>query len=278
MKKPLGSYRVMSNASEASANTTSGTAYSDTALITLDVDWAPDCAIDDTAAILISEGVKSTWFVTHMSPAIERLRSRPDLFELGIHPCFFSDSTHGATPEAVLRHCMELVPESISMRSHGLAWSSGILTAVLSQTPILIDISILLPRSSAAAPAYMQWLCRNLIRAPYTWEDGYEIEQPDTDWHPGLHTLYAPTIFNFHPIHIFLNSPTLSHYESAKRALTRFQSGTREELAPYVASGRGIQSTFKELVRRTRNRTRHCFARDLLDSVAPSPVGPGSPS
>ena len=81
--------------------------------ITLDVDWAPDHAIDAVAGHLIERDVRATWFVTHASPAIDRLRDRPDLFELGIHPNFAPGSTQGETPDAVLDHCMAIVPEAL---------------------------------------------------------------------------------------------------------------------------------------------------------------------
>ena len=37
-------------------------------LITVDIDWAPDIAIAETAKYLIENEVKATWFVTHASP------------------------------------------------------------------------------------------------------------------------------------------------------------------------------------------------------------------
>ena len=46
----------------------------------------PDFMIDAVADALRASSVKSTWFVTHPSAAIERLSRRHDLFELGIHP------------------------------------------------------------------------------------------------------------------------------------------------------------------------------------------------
>ncbi|HEY8645027.1 MAG TPA: hypothetical protein VIL77_04030 [Gaiellaceae bacterium] len=66
--------------------------------LTLDVDWCPDSAIDDVAELLIERDVPATWLVTHTSPAIDRLRLRADLFELGIHPNFLPGSTHGRMP------------------------------------------------------------------------------------------------------------------------------------------------------------------------------------
>jgi hypothetical protein len=57
-------------------------------VLTIDTDWAPDCTIDFMAEQLIARQVRATWFVTHMSPAIARLKQYPKLFELGIHPNF----------------------------------------------------------------------------------------------------------------------------------------------------------------------------------------------
>jgi len=82
--------------------------------ITLDVDWAPDFVIEDVAELLINSSVRATWFVTHASSAIDDLRKRPDLFELGIHPNFLPGSTQGADVDSVLNHCMSLVPDAVS--------------------------------------------------------------------------------------------------------------------------------------------------------------------
>src|SRR5207244_3974947 len=76
---------------------------------------------------LMASQVRATWFVTHMSPAISRLRRNPELFELGIHPNFLPGSTHGDTPDAVLRHCRALVPDAVSMRTHCLVQSTLLL-------------------------------------------------------------------------------------------------------------------------------------------------------
>src|ERR1035441_3475149 len=81
--------------------------------ISMDVDWAPDFAIDFVAERLIASRVRATWFVTHRSPAIERLRQHRDLFELGIHPNFLPGSSHGDSPAAVLQHCMGLVQDAV---------------------------------------------------------------------------------------------------------------------------------------------------------------------
>lgn len=42
-------------------------------VLSFDIDWAPECAIEFVADILIEKQIKATWFVTHDSPAIQRL-------------------------------------------------------------------------------------------------------------------------------------------------------------------------------------------------------------
>src|SRR5688572_22770431 len=61
--------------------------WRDRIFLTIDIDWASDEVIADTAALVEEAGVAATWFVTHDTPQIGRLRANP-LFELGIHPNF----------------------------------------------------------------------------------------------------------------------------------------------------------------------------------------------
>lgn len=124
----------------------------DDALLTLDIDWAPDCTIEWIARTLVARQVRAPRFVTHLSPAVERLRDHPDLFQLGIHPNFLAGSSHGDTTDAVLGHCMGLVPEALTMRSHALVQSPPILGRVMSQTPVVTDLSLYLPYTAHLRP------------------------------------------------------------------------------------------------------------------------------
>jgi peptidoglycan/xylan/chitin deacetylase (PgdA/CDA1 family) len=45
--------------------------------LTFDVDFAEDTVIDETVKLLKESNTKSTWFVTHDSPAIQRLKEDP---------------------------------------------------------------------------------------------------------------------------------------------------------------------------------------------------------
>lgn len=165
-------------------------------VLTLDVDWAPDSLIDDVAARLVAAGAPATWFVTHASPALERLRERPDLFERGIHPNFRPGSSHGETPEAVLDHVMALVPEAVSSRSHGVVQSGRLLHLLVQRTPVRIDSTTFLPDLPDAPLVTQRTPHGDLLRVPFTWSDDYE---PLCPWdrylaEPGLKVvLFHPT-------------------------------------------------------------------------------------
>lgn len=222
-------------------------------VVTLDLDWAPDAAIDACAELLRSHGVPATWFVTHASPAVERLRGH-DGFELGIHPNFLPGSTHGETVEEVLDHCLALVPDATSMRTHSLVQSTQILAAVLERTPIRADVSVYLPRAPWVAPVEYVWRGRTLVRVPYVWEDDVELENGtlldgiDLDG-PGL------KVFDFHPAHVFLNSGSMEPYRSVARGLPDV------DLAPHVSDGDGVGTVFRGLLERVAGRA--CTIRDL---------------
>lgn len=215
--------------------------------ITLDTDWAPDFAIDWCANALLERGVRATWFVTHHSAAIDRLRLHPERFELGIHPNFLSGSTHGATVAAVLRHCMELVPEAVSLRTHALVQSTPTLEAITTLTPVRTDVSVFLP-GLCVAPFRLRLRRRDLLRVPYQWEDDFEMDMPDPCWDLALRRTGLAQVFDFHPIHVYLNSASFAPYTALKAVRTRLTEITEAEAAPFQHHGPGTQTAFLGLL------------------------------
>jgi hypothetical protein len=215
--------------------------------ITLDVDWAPDFMIDAAAQALIDRDVKATWFVTHASPALERLREHPDLFELGIHPNFLAGSSHGDTPEAVIAHCAALVPEARAVRTHCLLQSTPLHDAILAGSAIEVDVSLFLPGAVGLEPV-VQWSPGGrLLRLPYVWQDNMEMYAPQPDWdtqavaaRPGLR------IFDFHPVHVWLNSASFEPYERLK-ATKPLGELTELDALPFRNSGPGTMTAFLDL-------------------------------
>ena len=71
----------------------------------------------------------------------------PELFELGIHPNCLPGSTRGNTENGVLAHMKEIVPEAVSMRTHGLYQTSNFLRKAARDYGIEINVSLLLPNT-----------------------------------------------------------------------------------------------------------------------------------
>ena len=187
--------------------------------ITLDIDWAPDYMIDYAAARLLAGNVRATWFVTHHSAAIDRLSGYPELFELGIHPNFLPGTTHGKTETEVLAHCLRIVPNATSVRMHGLVQSSNLLGLIARDTQIETDVSLFLPHADNLEPVQYFWPeGAKMIRIPYFWEDDFEMARPEPIWSPKHLTgsTNGVKIFDFHPVHIFLNADSLEPYRSLR--------------------------------------------------------------
>jgi len=221
----------------------------DQLVLTLDVDWAPDFIIDWVADKLIERHVKATWFVTHSSPAINRLREYPDLFELGIHPNFLSGSTHGETISEVLQYCLGVVPDATSVRVHGLAWSSQILEAVM-KAGIKVDVSLFVPYAPCLSPIDFRYSGSSIVRIPFFWEDDFELEKSLPCWQlePLLRVSSGLKVFNFHPVHIFLNSKSMTKYNELRLRVSNLRDMTRKIAENYIMEQDGVRTSFETLV------------------------------
>ena len=240
----------------------------DEVILTLDVDWAPDFIIDDVAQRLVSRDVRATWFVTHESPAIDRLRRHPELFELGIHPNFSQGSTHGATPEAVLQSCLSLVPNAVSMRTHMLIQSSPLLMDVLGSTPIRVDVSMFLPHLPGLQPFPFWMKRRALWRVPFFWEDDLEMERPEPVWdlQPLLDIGPGLKVFDFHPMHVYLNRVDMFAYQKLKASLKKLTEMTPEDTAGLSTEGEGPGLLFEEV---TSFLSVHCRGGRVVRELVP---------
>ncbi len=225
---------------------------------TVDVDWAPDYMIDYMADAFTQAGVRCTWFITHHSPAIERLRANP-LFELGIHPNFLPGSTHGATEEAAMQYCLDIVPGAKSIRTHALVQNSRLLWNLRRKYDIQTDCSLFLPFTPNIIP---HTLCHSaaevpLVRIPFFWEDDVECLRPGRSWNAmsnGIH-VHGLKMFNFHPMYVGLNENDFSNYEKVKAELCRgraLHDLTQEELIPYTNIGAGVNTFFKGILEHIR--------------------------
>lgn len=185
--------------------------------LTFDIDWACDEIVQDSIEIIEAAGVSATWFVTHDTPLLRRLRSNPD-FELGIHPNFNflldGDSRNGANATEVLDRLLNIVPEAKTIRSHCMTQSSTLLDLFRSQG-LTHDSNHFIP--AHVQPHLWPWkLWNGLVRVPYFWEDDIHClyDDPMSLTHALGHT--GLRVFDFHPIHVFLNTENMKRYEQTR--------------------------------------------------------------
>jgi hypothetical protein len=237
-------------------------------LMTFDVDWSPDWIIDEVSEIMIRGGVRSTWFVTHASPAIDRLRSRPDLFELGIHPNCLPGSTHGANERQVLRHIKEIVPEAVSMRSHGLYQTSAFLILAAREFGIRLESNILLPGAPGLVHSDLRIDEIVVRRVPFYWSDDLAMRDPQDTWKEAssVESSAGLKVFAFHPFHVVMNASDYRLYERLK--LERpLPDWTPDFIAPYRSRGKGAGTVLQTQVAALTGRPT-AFLKDLLSTEA----------
>ena len=243
------------------------TDYLNSILITLDTDWAPDFVLEHVANILIENNVPATWFITHDSIVLKNLKKESGLFELGIHPNFLPGSTQGDSPREVLKKCMKIVPDAVSMRSHSVYQSAPLLSIIMNETPIMIESSIFLPLMPNIRPVQYHDGEKCLFKIPFFWADDNEICHSlfDFNFFP-VKLLYGVKVFTFHPIHIYLNSSTPANYEILKSDFgNTIQDITPQYISKYVKKGKGVGSFFMEIVKYLKNGNQPpCRIKDLI--------------
>jgi len=211
-------------------------------LITIDNDWAPDFILSHVSNILCNRGIKATWFVTNDSSFLETLKKNK-LFEVGIHPNFASNSTQGEDPDSILYNLKKIVPEAKSSRSHSLFQSTHLFRK-FDKYGIENDVSLFLPKIINSQPHYLKFV--NLYRFPFTWEDDIALLEND-DLNISKYNLRGLQIFNFHPIHIYLNSNNLVLYQKLKADIGIINL-TEENIKQYINNGEGVKTFFLSLL------------------------------
>jgi hypothetical protein len=192
----------------------------DNGFLTFDIDWAHDEVISHTIDLVEKAGARATWFVTHESPVLERLRFN-EKFEIGVHPNFNflldGDTSKGRTAEEIIDNVLEIVPEAKTVRSHSLVQGSR-LTELFQNKGLTHESNIMIPDySGSLVRPFVHGSGMNII--PYFWGDylacsgtteGKDVSRPTID--PDL----PLRVFDFHPIHVFLNSESVSRYARAR--------------------------------------------------------------
>ncbi len=191
-------------------------------ILTFDLDWCSDEVLEDTLNLLGSK--EAIFFVTHKSTLLDKMRQN-SRYELGIHPNFNfllnGDFRYGKSIDEVLRYYLDIIPDAISFRSHCLTQSSIILDSA-KELGLKRAFNTLIPHTSnIEIQPYKH--SSGIVEYPHFWEDDVSIECK-WEWKIKRYLDYKGLkVFNFHPIHIFLNSEDLNRYLKAKPYLQDFK-------------------------------------------------------
>lgn len=214
--------------------------------LTFDIDWAHDEIIKDSLELVQRAHVPAVWFVTHATPLLKDLRRKPGN-ELGIHPNFNhllnGESTNGS--HQVIKECMSIVPEARCVRSHSLTQSER-LTDLLRDAGLTHISNLFIPYGSGIqTKPFFLW--DRMIMVPHTWQDNVSLKMnllfPEiSEISPYIN------VFDFHPIHVFLNTESLERYER-----TRPLHKNPKELIKHRYKGYGMRNRLLEILDLSRN-------------------------
>ena len=212
--------------------------WNEKTLITFDIDWAHDFIIGEMVDFLELNEIKSTLFITHKSPILERLKSS-SILELGIHPNFNKllngNYENGKSVHEVIDNLLKIVPDAKSIRCHSLFESERLLD-IFSEFGLKYVCNKFNPvgKNYTNKPYYL-W--DDLVIIPHHWQDNVSM-RIDIDLHcKGLQ------VYDFHPIHIFLNTDQMDRYEE-----TRHLHKIPNELKSFKNDTYGIHDIFMNII------------------------------
>ncbi len=185
--------------------------------VTVDLDWACEAAIVELLEHLRGEEIPATVFVTHASPGVI---SRMNELEVGLHPHFGVDSSHGATMDEVVRSVIALPHNLPAFRCHRFAVSNQIRAAMVAagmrvSSNVCTDLEVVAPFRERSG----------LLEIPIFLEDGGYLQRRHTlGSADGLTSLLGergPKVILLHPMHFAINTPHFEYMADIKRSVTR---------------------------------------------------------
>jgi hypothetical protein len=200
----------------------------------MDMDWAPEEVIDYSLALLDEYGISATLFMTN------KVELHTRAHELAIHPNFVSVDF-----EKHLAERLEDFPDAKGTRSHSLFYTER-LRPLYMKFGLEYQSNAMMYRHHGTRPFH---IAPSTLEIPLFWMDNFYIEmesgRPDYNFadlgldEPGL------KVFDFHPVHVFLNTETMDRYEEAKKHYKE-----PKELAAYRnTETRGTKDIFVDLLR-----------------------------
>jgi len=198
-------------------------------LLSFDLDWAIDEVLEDTLDLIIEANIKATLFVTHETPILDKMREN-SLISLGLHPNFnpiFSGESVSRSPDRIMADLKGIVPEAKVLRSHSMS-HSGLWLNAYKELGITHLSQYYMGGVKSIQPVRH---VNGLVEVPvYFADDGYLFVEDHKGWNnPSVEEITSISeksvkVFNFHPIHIALNSSSYATYESTKSSHREWDS------------------------------------------------------
>jgi hypothetical protein len=215
-------------------------------IITVDLDWACEAAIEFTLDFLQGQDIKPTVFVTHRSPRVE---NNMDKLEVGLHPYFAIDSSHGSTINEVVKHIIDLPHNIPAFRCHRFATCNNSKQAMvdagmLISSNVCTDLENIVPFKDRYG----------LLEVPIFLEDGgYLWRKHSLEIDPSFSAVAlspGSKVILLHPMHFMLNTPYFDYMYKIKQSVSRkeWQEMSTKTLSKLSWQGRGIQDFIKELI------------------------------
>jgi len=207
-------------------------------VVTIDIEWSPQELIDHVVDILNNYKIKATLFATHKAEFGNK-------HEIALHPYYKSEKSYQKTFDKL----KELFPNARGVRGHRLLTEETLLLMYkkrgihYTSNYMMINVSRIFPihtiHGILEIPIYyIDW--SHLMGIKFYKKFSAKVLNLQT---PGL------KVFDFHPLHIFLNSEKMQRYEKVKKVYHN-----PKELKKYINNtSYGIGTVFIELLEFIKN-------------------------
>lgn len=190
-------------------------------ILSFDIDWAIDEAIEECLLIVLKAGVKATFFVTHDTPILDTLKNSKGI-ELGIHPNFdglINKNVNSKTSDEIIKDLKVFTPSAQVIRSHGMT-HSGRWLPLYQANQIKFSSQYFMNGVDTIQPFSH---LNGIIEAPVYFADDGLIWESDKIGLRKAITRFSLNginnflcVYNFHPIHVALNCSSYKDYIDSK--------------------------------------------------------------
>lgn len=230
---------------------------------TFDCDWAPEFILEELIILLKKNNIKATFFATNPSEILN-FYEEEGIIELGIHPNFFKNSSHGKEVREVFLKLLEWFPNSVGMRSHGLYQSSAILK-IANEFGIKYDSNLMLYNFDNLYPFEST---TGLIRIPFNWADATILNKDSkTKFNKDFLNFKFLKVLDFHPILWYLNLNNLQLYDELKsKSIKPLNLLDENHYKTFIQQKEfGLKDYFNELIDYVKiKKVNTAFLKDLI--------------